>query len=115
MGDFNKVGSRSFLYRLITRVSLAALVSLVIGGGLALLNYYLGFLNLFRSVFITPTYVAGITIACLALLSLVSFIISWIEYKNLGYKIEENSLYLREGFFSIDMETIPFFKIINIS
>ena len=98
MEEFQKTNQAAFNYRLIKNL-LAGLV-----------------LSLFVSLFavMAQTNVL-IIIVCFLLPLIAGYIFASVEYQNLGYKIEANSIGFRQGIFSLKTLTFPFIKITNAS
>lgn len=104
--DFNKVGVRSLHYKLVSSLRNAILASVIFIGPLILV--------------FTATEngkVLGIVGALVevAFFFMIGAIGSLLAYKATGFKIEDNSLKLQQGLFSVRTDTIPFNKITNVS
>lgn len=106
MGNFSHVGNSALAYRLLPRLIAALFIAVLL---VFVLSSTISFLHIANSF--------GISLVIGGLLFIISFAFVYIsaklEYSNLQYLIEENSLYLKQGFFSVDTETIPFQKIRN--
>lgn len=106
----NKTGVaiNALKYRIATKEFVGILVSLAISG----ISYIpLYFLKIQHSILYTVLIFVGVFLTQFILI----FLLSVLEYKNLKYKIEQNSISLQTGTFSIHTETIPFEKIKNSS
>lgn len=108
MGNFSHVGKGSLSYRLLPRILGAIFFTLIIA---ALVISTLIFLHQTMYLTLVSMVIAGVFVVIL----LFIYIIAYLEYSNLQYLIEQNSLYLKEGVLSVDTETIPFQKIRNAS
>lgn len=108
VNNFQGVGKASLQYRLVPRIFLILFLTIVISiavfAGLTILT-----LTKYELI-----AAAGIGI-CFVLASVTSYITAYLEYSNLQFAVEENSLMLKEGVLSVDTETIPFQKIRNAS
>jgi membrane protein YdbS with pleckstrin-like domain len=58
-------------------------------------------------------YLVLIGLVLLVIFGLITSAMAYIEFTNLKYLIEEHALFLKEGVFEVDTETIPFQKIRN--
>lgn len=108
MRDFTGVGKQALSYRLLPRVIGIFFMSLLLGG---ISFTSLGFLKVPNFTLISVLIGLGFFI----ILSLIVYLLAYLEYSNLKYLVEENSLLLKEGVFNVDQETIPFQKIRNAS
>jgi len=98
MENFLKIGKTALYFRLFKWFFVALLLSIFLA-----FFVVLAMGNIFVSIiaFMLPL--------------LVAFLLSFVEYGNLGYKIEANSIAFRKGIFSLRTLTIPFVRITNVS
>ena len=108
MNNFTGVGKASFNYRIFPRLMGVVVMTIVI---LVFSLAILGFIKINNYVLIS----LGISLVFLLIFGLITYLTAYLEYSNLKYMIEENSLLLKEGVFNVDTETIPFEKIRNAS
>lgn len=106
----NKTGinSNALHYRIFTKGVVGTLVIIAAG---VLITIILNVLKLQNALTYSLLAIVGVFI----LQFLLVFSVSYLEYKNLKYVIEPNSISLQRGTFSIETETIPFEKIKNSS
>ena len=102
------IRAEALRYRVATKEFAGVLVALAAG---AIAYILLHFLKINTSTL----YASLIFLGVLLLQFIFVYLISYLEYKNLKYLIEPNSISLQTGTFSIDTETIPFEKIKNSS
>ncbi len=102
------VKSAAFTYRFFFREIVGALFAIAVTGGVGMLLF---FLHIEGAV----GYSLLLLISVFALQIILIFLISSLEYSNLIYLLEQNSLSLKKGVFSVETETIPFQKIKNAS
>lgn len=106
--NFQHIGKDSFRFRFLPHIfvtlSILLVLSLVLSFGFSWVKHpeFIPFLLLL---------LGGVFL----LVCLVTYIAATVAYSNLTYLIEENSLFLKEGVFTVDTETIPFQKIRNAS
>ena len=105
MKTYSKVGLRAVIYRVIRDLPFGIvsifLVSSLIAGALF--------------IFEVGEY-AGVIFVGLLLVQFIIFSLALLlEYFNLAYVIEDNSISFREGVFSVKTITIPYAKITNVS
>lgn len=115
MGEFNRVGSRTFVYWLVTRILVALFVAALIGVGLYLLSFTAGVSSLPVALSVTAASAVALATLIFLILAAATLLITVIQYGNWGYHIDEHALFLRRGLLAVDTETIPFFKVVNTS
>lgn len=115
MGEFSRVGSRTFVYWIATRVAVSFLVSVALTLALYLLSYSINYMTLPINLKLDPGAIVTAGTLAFLLLAAASLVTAVVQYENWGYHIDEHSLFLRRGFIAVDTETIPFFKVINTS
>ncbi len=108
MNNFQGVERASLQYRLLPRLIVLAVICILIAVGA---SYVLTIFNLQVNLL----YIIAIPVIIFVAFGLFILLSAYLEYSNLKYLIETNSLFLKEGVFSVDTETIPFEKIRNAS
>lgn len=108
MNNFSHVGKGALSYRLLPRILGAIFFTFIVA---ALVISALIFLH--QTTYLT--LVSMVIAIAFVVIILFVYIVAYLEYSNLQYLIEQNSLYLKEGVLSVDTETIPFQKIRNAS
>ncbi len=108
MENFQSVGRQSLYYRLLPRILAASLLALMI---IVVLSMAASFLHLGAYIL----WIMLIGFVFLAIVAVVTYITAYLEFSNLKYLIEDHALFLKEGVFEVDTETIPFQKIRNAS
>lgn len=97
MEQYTHVQSNALVYRLVKSLFISIVIGLIVGGFFALTGMKYAVL-----IFTIITF-------------LVQLIPSYLEYQNLGYELESNSVNLRKGLLSMQNLTIPFARITNAS
>jgi uncharacterized protein len=105
MNEYHRANSSALVYRIVTK-------------GLVAISIFLFLLLIVVMVYLTgkagnfPWVVVGIFMT----LPLVWVVLtSWLDWSNLGYTFDDKSLTFKEGIFSLETQTIPFYKISNAS
>jgi membrane protein YdbS with pleckstrin-like domain len=106
MNDYQSVNKASLYYRLMPRLLISAFMTVLI---ILVISFGLGYFHLDK--YLPYTILLGLLI--FAILGLITLVTAYLEYSNLKYLIEEHALFLKEGVFEVDTETIPFQKIRN--
>ncbi len=115
MGDFSRVGSRTFIYWLVTRVTVAFVVAVLLGVALYLLSYTAKLSSFPVAFSLDPTTLTAFAMLIFLILAALTLVITIFQYGNWGYRTDEHALFLRRGLIALDTETIPFYKVVNTS
>lgn len=105
MNDYSKTSTTALTYRIITK-GLAAIVLFILVSILIFMIYSLGIVTEF------PWHLVLILAAVPAAWLMLT---AWLDWSNMGYTFDDKSLILKEGTFSLQTQTIPFYKISNAS
>jgi len=100
------VGKNALKYRLVIFELLGLTTSLAFTAIVAIILY---FIKLRYAVIIDTVLFIGVFVVQFAFIYLVSH----MQYKNLKYMIEQNSITFQRGAFGVERETIPFEKVKN--
>lgn len=106
MDNATRVGKNALKYRLVTFETMGIVISLAFTAIVAIVIYFLKFKN-------ATLIDAGLFIGVFIIQFIFIYLVSHMEYKNLQYLIEQNSITLQRGAFGVERETIPFEKIKN--
>lgn len=111
--EYQKVDKGSLKYKLLTGLLFSILLTpLVLFGLIALLAFFINgetFMNLALSFGII------IYLATNFLFLIIGVIYNNLAYNNLGYRLDKETINLRQGVFSISFTNIPYIKIIQLS
>lgn len=108
MDNAKRVSFDSFRYRFFTREAVGLFVTVL---AVLLAGITLTFLKIPNAYFYTIMVFLGFFVIQILFILLPTY----LEFTNLQYVIEQNSISLKKGVFSVETETIPFQKIKNSS
>ncbi len=108
MDNTKRVSFQAFKYRLFIKEFVGLFVTILVTILVGVIVYFLKLSNAY--VYPLLTFVGLFVLQTLFVIIPTSF-----EFMNLRYSIEQNSISLKKGVFSVETETIPFQKIKNSS
>jgi uncharacterized membrane protein YdbT with pleckstrin-like domain len=106
MDSATGVGKNALKYRLVIFEIIGLTISLALTAFVAIIIY---FIKIKYAVFID----ALLFVSVFLIQFVVIYAVSHMQYKNLKYMIEQNSISFQRGVFGVERETIPFEKIKN--
>jgi membrane protein YdbS with pleckstrin-like domain len=108
MENYQSVNRASLYYRLVPRLVFSIFIAILI---MVAFSFVFSYFHLSHY----PAYSIGLGLLVFVVLGSITYVTAYLEYNNLKYLIEEHALFLKEGVFEVDTETIPFQKIRNAS